>query len=103
MITWSYQKTIYLGPGWCFKNIYKLVNLEALKSSPFNKLHIFQGMGKTFCMEFQRVPLRFRSEYLNHTGKEMIFMQFWKFKSSQIHKLIHVFEMPHWIVKKFAC
>ena len=30
-------------------------NLTALKFSPVNKIHIFQCMGKIFCVEFQRV------------------------------------------------
>ena len=35
-------------------------------------------MGKIFWVEFQRVPLKLR------TLKDMIFTQYWKFKSSQI-------------------
>ena len=33
------------------KNTYKLVNLETFKSSPLNKLHIFQCMGNIFCVD----------------------------------------------------
>ena len=40
-----------------FKIVYQLVNLDTLKSSLLNKLHIFQCMGKVFCVELQRVPL----------------------------------------------
>ena len=34
-----------------FQNAYDLVYLEALKSSLLNKLHIFQRMGKIFCLK----------------------------------------------------
>ena len=69
-------------PGGRFKNTYELLNLRALKFSLVNKIHIFQCMGKIFCMEFQRYPLKFHTKYLTHTLKDMIFMQFWNFKSS---------------------
>ena len=41
-----------MGPGgvWKKQNIYKLVNLRALKFSYLNKIHIFQGIGKIFCV-----------------------------------------------------
>ena len=45
--------------GGRFKNTYELLNLRALKFSPVNKIHIFQCMGKIFCVEFQRYPLKF--------------------------------------------
>ena len=44
-------------PGGRFKNTYELLNLRALKMSMLYKNHIFQCMGKTFCVEFQRVPI----------------------------------------------
>ena len=69
-------------PGGRFKNIYELLNQRALKFSYVNKIHIFQCMGKIFCVEFQRYPLKFHTKYLTHTLKDMIFMQFWNFKSS---------------------
>ena len=68
--------------GGRFKNTYELLNLKALKFSYVNKIHIFQCMGKIFCVEFQRYPLTFHTKYLTHTLKDMIFMQFWNFKSS---------------------
>ena len=71
-----------LAPGGRFKNAYELLTLRALKFSHVNKIHIFQCMGKIFCMEFQRYPLKFHTKYLTHTLKDMIFMQFWNFKSS---------------------
>ena len=43
-------------PGGRFKNAIELLNLRALKISMLNKSHIFQCMGKIFCVEFQRVP-----------------------------------------------
>ena len=43
-------------PGGRFKNVYELLNLRALKISVLYKNHIFQCMGKIFCVEFQRVP-----------------------------------------------
>ena len=58
------------------------VNLCALISSRFNKLHIFQCMGKMFCVEFQRVPLKFQTKYLTHTLKDTILIQCRKFKCS---------------------
>ena len=68
--------------GGRFKNTYELLNQRALKFSYVNKIHIFQRMGKIFCVEFQRYPLKFHTKYLTHTLKDMIFMQFWNFKSS---------------------
>ena len=37
-----------------FKNTYELLNQRALKFSYVNQIHIFQYMGKMFCVEFQR-------------------------------------------------
>ena len=68
--------------GGRFKNTYELLNLRALKFQYVNKIHIFQCMGKIFCVEFQGYPLKFHTKYLTHTLKDMIFMQFWNFKSS---------------------
>ena len=65
-----------------FKKTYELLNLRALKFSPVNKIHIFQCMGKIFCVEFQRYPLKFHTKYLTHTLKDTIFIQHWNFKSS---------------------
>ena len=57
-----------------------VLNLRAFKFSPVDKIHIFQCMGKIFCV----YPLKFHTKYLTHTFKDMIFMQHWNFKSSQI-------------------
>ena len=84
-IHWKYhlpshkEHTMYRGR---FKNTYELLNQRALKFSYVNKIHIFPCMGKIFCVEFQRYPLKFHTKYLTHTLKDMIFMQFWNFKSS---------------------
>ena len=61
-------------PGGRFKNTNELLNLRALKFSPVNKIHLFQCMGKIFCVEFQRYPLKFHTKYLTHTLKDMIFV-----------------------------
>ena len=82
------------GGGGHLKNTYELVNLEARKFSFINKLHIFKYMGKIFCVEFQRKPLTFHTKYLTHTLKGTIFIQYCKFKSSQIYDLVRVFETP---------
>ena len=71
-----------LSPGGRFKKTYELLNLRALKISHVNKIHIFQCMGKIFCVEFQRYPLKFHTKYLTHTLKDTIFIQHWNFKSS---------------------
>ena len=70
--------------GGRFKNAYELLNLRALKISKLHKNHIFQSMGKIFCVEFQRVPLKFHTKYLTHTLKDVDFIHIWKFKSSLI-------------------
>ena len=69
------------GGGWGvgFKNTYELLNLRALKFSTVNKIYIFQYMGNIFCVEFQRVPLKFHTNYLTHTLKDTIFIQSWNF------------------------
>ena len=68
--------------GGRFKNIYELLNLRALKFSYVNKIHIFQCMGKIFCEEFQRYPLKFHTKCHAHTLKDTILIQHWNFKSS---------------------
>ena len=66
-------------PGGRFKNPYELLNLRALKISMLYKSHIFQCMSKIFCVEFQRVPLKFHAKYLTHTLKDKSFMKHWNF------------------------
>ena len=68
--------------GGRFKEAYELLNLRALKFSVLYEMYIFQCMGKIFCVEFQRVPLKFHTKYLTHTLKDVDFIHQWKFKSS---------------------
>ena len=67
-----------------FKNAYELWNLRALGFSPVNCRHIFQCMGKIFCVEFKRVPLKFHTKYLTHTliDTTLIHVQHWNINSS---------------------
>ena len=65
-----------------FKNMYELLNIRALKISTSYKNRIFQCMGKIFCAEFQRCPLKFHTKYLTHTLKDVYLIRSWKFKSS---------------------
>ena len=50
-----------------FKNAYELINVRALELSTLYKNHIFQCMGKIFCVEFQRYHLKFHTKYLTLT------------------------------------
>ena len=50
------------------------------------KNHIFQCMGKIFCVEFQRCPLKFRTKYLPYTLKDVYSIHMWKFKKSCVLK-----------------
>ena len=77
---WSWWPVLV--PGGRFKNTYELLNLRALKISHGNKIYIFQCMGKIFCVEFQRCPLKFHTKYMTHALKDMIFILRWNFKSS---------------------
>ena len=70
------------GSGGRFKNTYELLILRAINISILYKIEIFQCMGKIFCVEFQRFPLKFHTKYLIHTLKDDDFIQCWKFKSS---------------------
>ena len=68
-----------------FKNAHELLNLRALKILKLYKNHIFQCMGKIFCVEFQRVPLKFHTKYLTHTLKDEHFITgALRFKSSWV-------------------
>ena len=70
-----HNEITYSRPRGRFKKAHELLNLRALKFSPLNKIHIFQCMGKIFCVEFQRYPLKFHTKYLTHTLKGTIFIQ----------------------------
>ena len=54
-----------------FKNAYELLNLRAIQITILYKNHIFQYMGKIFCVEFKRVPLKFHTKYLINTLKDL--------------------------------
>ena len=74
---------------WSLKNAHELLNLRALKISMLYKNHIFQCKGKIFCVEFQRLPLKFQTKYLTHTLKDVDFIHRWnlkafRFKSSYV-------------------
>ena len=71
MVTLSLRN---VSAGERFKNAQELLNLRALKISMLYKIHIFQCMSKIFCVEFQRVPLKFHTKYLTHTLKDIDFI-----------------------------
>ena len=77
--------------GGHFRNTFELLNLRALKCSPVNKIHIFQCLGKIFCVEFQRYPLKFHTKYLTHTLKDMIFIQHWNYKPKMVWRPVFDF------------
>ena len=72
------------GGGGRLKNTHELLNISAQEISLMNNFHIFQWMGKIFCVEFQRYPLKFHTKYLIHTFYGMIFMKHWNIKSSYV-------------------
>ena len=79
---WNYHPgALSLRSGGHFKNTCELLNPRALKISMLNKNFIFQCMGKIFCVEFQRYPLKFHTKYHTHTLR-YVFVQHWNFKSS---------------------
>ena len=49
-------------------------------------------MGKIFCVEFQRIPLKFHTKYLTHTLKDMIFIQHGEFLNLRVH--MHFWNAP---------
>ena len=52
ILSWPQRVIGLVCPGERFKNTYELLDLKALKYSYVNKIHIFQCMGKIFCVEF---------------------------------------------------
>ena len=63
------------------KHLSELLNLRALKISTLYQNRIFQCMGKIFCVEFQRFPLKFHTKYLTHTLKDVPFISMLTFES----------------------
>ena len=45
------------------KKMHQLLNLRALKISMLYKIHVFQCLGRIFCVEFQRETLKFHTKY----------------------------------------
>ena len=72
--------------GGHFKMADERLNLRALKFSPVNKMHIFQCMGRIFCVEFQRGPLKFHTKYLTHILKDAILYSVESLKAVGDHK-----------------
>ena len=68
--------------GGCFNTVHELLNLRACKILMLYKNQIFQNMGKIFCVEFQGVPLKYRTKYLPHILRYIDFIHGWKFRSS---------------------
>ena len=50
----------------------------------FYENNIFQGMYKTFCVEFQMYPVKFHMKYVSNTLKDVYFIQMWNFTISLI-------------------
>ena len=81
---WSTQCMLMLGTGtsavmnkfWGhFKNTCELLIPRSLECSYLNEIHIFQRIGKEFCVEFQRVHLKFHTKFITHTLKETNFVE----------------------------
>ena len=70
------------------------LSLRALKFSLVNKIYIFQCMGKIFCVEFQRYPLKFHTEYLTHTLNTVERYVF--YTTLKFSELIRILETPLW-------
>ena len=66
----------------CFKNVFLLLNLRALKIPMLYKNFVFQCMGEIFCVEFQRYPFKFHTKYLTHTLEYLYFICGWTFRTS---------------------
>ena len=86
-----------------FKNTYELLNLRALKFSPVNKIHIFQCMGKIFCVEFQRYPLKFHTKYLTHTLKDMILYSIGILRALRFKSSYAFLKRPRGLKSQLAC
>ena len=78
-----------------FENAYEFANLRTLRFTILYKSRISQCMGKNFCIEFQRVSLKFHIKHLTHILNDMYLVAMWTFKNSQIYQLVSVFERTH--------
>ena len=70
-----------------FKNTYALLNLGTRRFSLLNKIHIFQCMGKIFCVKFH-------TKYLTHTLKDDVFMEHLNFKFLDLRARTYFFSPP---------
>ena len=75
---WNSWHTMWYWYQGRFINANKLLNLRAHKISTLHNNCIFQCMGKIFCVEFQRYPLKFHTKYLTHTLKDVYFIHMCK-------------------------
>ena len=75
---WGHRTLIWLGD---LSKTLMSSNLRAPKFSPVNKIYNFQCMGNIFCVEFEREPLKFHTNYITHTLKDIIFIH-WHCKTS---------------------
>ena len=89
------------GPRVRFTNSYELLNLRAHTFSLVNKTYIFQCMGKIFCVEFQRYPLKFHIKCLTHTLKDVIFIQQWNVSALRIRSSYAFLKRPPDHMTKF--
>ena len=71
-------------PGDDFEKAYELLNIKFLKFPPLTKMHTFSCMVKIFCVEFQRLPLKFHLKYFIHTLKKVYFIEHWNLKNTSI-------------------
>ena len=91
------QKTIGIGREGRRGDISKAVTslwIQKILNLLNKLLYIFQCMVKIFWVEFQKLPLKFHTKYLAQTLKDIIVVQYWKFKSFQTYKLVCIFETP---------
>ena len=89
--TMALKRFCFTGPGGHFTNVYEVINLRAPTFSMLNENCLFQCMVKIFCVEFQRFPLKFHSNYLTHTLKDVSFIDKWIFTSFNFYELVSVF------------
>ena len=62
-------------------------------------------MGKIFCVQFQRAPLKFNTKYVTHKLKDMIYIHFWKIERRYLcdmQEMAHEHERKECRQKEFA-
>ena len=73
-----------------FFHLCKNAHMNGLEYSSLNKMYIFQCIGKRFCVEFQKMPLKFHTKYFTHTLKAILFcttLKFYKILDLTAHML----------------